>query len=501
MTETTSPYKTKEQVHNRAKDAIGKTMIELFEGSDTKANIKSKNFVGDAFEAWMKVPKNSRAEADLTEAGVELKATPYKLLKNGQKSAKERLVLNIINYMEEAKQTFETSSFKHKDELMELIFYQHNPGIPKTDWTFDEAILFSFPEKDLQIIKRDWETIHKYIVDGKAHELSEGATNYLAACTKGSSAASVREQPFSEVKAKQRAYSLKASYMTAILRDYVFGDKTDPAIRKAKFTESELRNVNYSTNSIASISELERESLDEIILEKLNRYKGKSLAELKALFNINRTSKQVPAIVIARMLGLTGNSANSAEEIKKSDIQIKTIPLKADGKIKESMSFPSFKFKEIIEEKFEDSDFYDELTKKFLFAVFQRINDQHPSDDEIIFKGAKLWFMNNDDLNTAQSVFEHTKQTIKDGVHLRLSGTRVFNNLPASSENPVAHVRPHAQKSMYVADRESDYLPFPAIWDEQPTNTEKYDPSNRYMPKMCFWLNSSYIQQQIQDLL
>lgn len=34
----------------------------------------------------------------MEEAGVELKATPFKKLKSGKYSAKERLVLNIINY-------------------------------------------------------------------------------------------------------------------------------------------------------------------------------------------------------------------------------------------------------------------------------------------------------------------------------------------------------------------------------------------------------------------
>ena len=150
-----SPYNTKEKVHNRAKDVIGIPMGEIYKENNieiTEKLTKSKNFIGDAFELWMKVPKNSRAEADIPEAGVELKATPYKLLKSGKKSAKERLVLNIINYMDEANKNFETSSFKHKDKLMELIFYCHNNDIPKEEWTFDEAIQFSFPEKDLKII-------------------------------------------------------------------------------------------------------------------------------------------------------------------------------------------------------------------------------------------------------------------------------------------------------------------------------------------------------------
>ena len=46
----------------------------------------------------------------MEEAGVELKATPFKS-KSGKYSAKERLVLNIINYEKVAEEQFEESSF------------------------------------------------------------------------------------------------------------------------------------------------------------------------------------------------------------------------------------------------------------------------------------------------------------------------------------------------------------------------------------------------------
>ena len=53
---------------------------------------------------------------------------------------------------------------------------------------------------------------------GKAHEISEGDTNYLGACTKGANADSVREQPFNSIVAKQRAFCLKpaTSYVLVI---------------------------------------------------------------------------------------------------------------------------------------------------------------------------------------------------------------------------------------------------------------------------------------------
>ena len=64
--------------------------------------------------------------------------------------------------------------------------------------------------------------------NGKAEEISEGDTNYLGACTKGANANSLREQPFSDVKAMQRAFCLKNSYMSYILNHYI-ANKTNTA--------------------------------------------------------------------------------------------------------------------------------------------------------------------------------------------------------------------------------------------------------------------------------
>src|SRR5690606_39110333 len=57
---------------------------------------------------------NSVSEPDFNEVGMELKCTPLKKLQSGEYRAKERLVLNIINYLEVIKEDFPRSSFYNK---------------------------------------------------------------------------------------------------------------------------------------------------------------------------------------------------------------------------------------------------------------------------------------------------------------------------------------------------------------------------------------------------
>ena len=223
-------YITKEAVLKRAQEVIG---IPLKDIDKTGRLSTGKGAIGTVIEeSWYGYSPNGESEPDFSEAGVELKVTPYIKGKKGDIRAKERLVCNIINYMEEYDKTFKTSAFWHKCETMLLMSYEHLKDVPKGEYKIDKAVLFSFPEEDLCIIENDWKIIIDKIRNGQAHLISEGDTMYLAACTKGATAASVRKQPFSDIPAKQRAYSLKSSYMTQVLNTYIFGNSVNERVIK-----------------------------------------------------------------------------------------------------------------------------------------------------------------------------------------------------------------------------------------------------------------------------
>ena len=109
-------YKTQEEILLRGDEAIGKTIRQI----DKYGRVDSdgiKGGIGHVIEeSWYGYNINSDAEPDFKEAGDELKVTGLIKDKTGYR-AKERLVLNIINYMEEAYTTFDTSSFWHKNKV------------------------------------------------------------------------------------------------------------------------------------------------------------------------------------------------------------------------------------------------------------------------------------------------------------------------------------------------------------------------------------------------
>jgi len=442
-------YHTKKDILLRGREIIG---IPLREIDKTNRLRTGKGAIGNIIEeSWFGYSINNESSADFENAGVELKVTPYVRTSRGIR-AKERLVCNIIDYMKEYKSDFSSSSFWKKCKTMLLMFYEHKDGIDKGDVTIDEVILFSFPSKDLMIIKRDWETIIAKIKCGKAHEISEGDTLYLGACTKGASSSTVRAQPFSDIPARQRAYSLKQSYMTYILNKYVFGNSVDEHI---------IKNPKL----------LRQKSFEEYILSKVRPFLGRTQKSLAQEFSLNINAKNINELILSRIFGVKGR-ISSTEEFQKASIVPKTIRVNTDGSITESMSFPAFIPNKLIFEEWDTSEFKQYLEQtKFLFVIFK-----FADNGSLVLENLMFWNIPQADLDEVGIVWKKTVDVLKSGVVFKQRGQRTFNNFPKASENNVAHVRPHARNK----------------------NDTFVLPDGRMMPKHCFWLNNTYIQKQIE---
>ena len=439
-------YTTEKKVLKRAQEAIG---IPLKKIDKTGRLSKGKGAIGTVIEeSWFGYSPNSESEPDFPEASVELKVIPYIKGKNGKIRAKERLVCNIINYMKEYDKDFNKSSFWHKNKKLLLMSYKHIKGVEKGEYKIDKAVLFSFPKEDCLIIENDWKIIMDKVRRGEAHLISERDTLYLAACTKGANSSSVRQQPFSDIPAKQRAYSLKSSYMTQILNRYIFGNAENERV-------------------IKDPKQLRTRSFEDIIIEKLRPYFGKTQKQLKKYFGVKTSSKNLNEVLLAKMLKIKGKISHT-DEFKKANIVPKTIRVKCNGKIKENMSLPTSNFKELSnEKKWEKSSLYQYLSStKFLFIVFKETNN-----GEYVFERVKLWQMSEADLQKIKSVWKKSKNIIQNGDN---DGKY---NFPRKSENKICHVRPHANNS-------DDTFCLP---------------NGKTITKQSFWLNNSYIEKQIKE--
>ena len=89
---------------------------EQYGVSDVAESKRNKGNLGQIIEEkFFHYACNSDSRADFHEAGVELKVTPYRINKDGSLSAKERLILTMIDYFQVVNEEFDESHFWKKD--------------------------------------------------------------------------------------------------------------------------------------------------------------------------------------------------------------------------------------------------------------------------------------------------------------------------------------------------------------------------------------------------
>ncbi|PKA99657.1 DNA mismatch repair protein MutH [Flavobacteriaceae bacterium MAR_2009_75] len=472
------PYDLEDPISIKAyaKHLENKSLRQLF-GDDLQNNYSGKGKLGQLLEElYFNYKPNSNSEPDFVEAGLELKTTPLKKISKGLVS-KERLVFNIINFEEEYKFSFENSSFWKKNKLLLLIFYLHEKEKLDIDYVFKIVRLWRFPATDLKIIIDDWKTIVAKIKAGKAHEISEGDTLYLGACTKGSTAEkSKRKQPFSKILAPQRAFSLKSKYLNFIIERSFNGDFELPPVNegyiKVLENQNDLLKNDYDDLVILSdsheavikdVSEYQKgQTFEDVIVEKFENYYGYSEQEIVYSFglDVNLKAKNKNYILARAILGVT---KQKIEEFEKAEIQLKTIKLAENGVLKESMSFAQIKFLEIINEEWEESYLYTTLTKRFFFVIFKK--DRHQVSR---LHKVKFWTMPYSDLIVAEEFWKNTKEKISQGE---------YNQFWKLKDHNVFHVRPKGVNSYDLMET----------------------PQGTMEKKKSYWLNSRYILKQISN--
>ena len=325
------------------------------------------------------------------------------------------------------------------------MFYLYEKDASKLDYLFKIVRLLSLlkevPSEDILQIQKDWQYIIDRVKNGKAHLLSEGDTFYLGACTKSALGTDLTDQAVPGApKAKPRAFSLKQSYLNYIIQD---------SLKMKIFTESL-----YKDKSV-------KRTIEEYVQDAFHPYIGKKATVLKdeLALNFNKKPKNYYQILAKMILGV---KKKRVLEFEKANITMKVIALEPSGKLRESISFPYFDYREIVDEDWEESGLYQQLSsKRFLFVIFQKVDS-----GDAVLKEVKFWNFPIEAMDTAKEVWERTVKQIKN---------EKYDEFVKISDNMMLHVRPHARNSQ---DR-------------------ILTPSGNMEFKRSFWLNAKFIQDQI----
>lgn len=446
-------------IFEHSKGLIGHTLRDF--APDDYQGRKGKGGLGEMVEEiFFGYDKNSNPDADFSVAGVELKCTPLKKNKKDELLIKERLVCGMIDYVEEAKKDFEHSHFYEKCRIILLLFYLHIAKIHQLDLKFLFSVLWQLPEKDLLIIRNDYQIIHNKIVNGLAHTLTEGDTMYLAACRKGSKGSDVKKQYNSDILAPTRAFSLKAAYMRTIL-DFVKNSGQNAVCNFDLPVE----------NQIVDINELRQHTFDELILGRFAPYLGKNEQQLAEIFELD-LSKGSKSKFFQIANAIAGNrqcsNVNQSEEFRKSGLMMKTIRVQANGRIKEAMSFENINYQEVYDnDDWVESRLYEIFTSRFLFVFFQ---EQTANQGDFVLDKVFFWTMPPEDLRFAQLYWDNIRNNV-------INNAILPENFWSGKLHQKFHVRPKGRNGDDWAD----------------------NPNGGKCKKYCYWFNNEYITKIVND--
>ncbi len=452
---------SEEEILEITKKAMHKTFGDF--GLDDSYNGRNKGGLGGFVEENVfKYSANSDDNPDFIDAGIELKVTPIKQNQNGTLSSKERLVLNMINYKSEATKDFKTSSFYHKNRRLLIWFYLYSMGVHPSNFEITDYYLLEF-ENSLQykVIERDWNIIHNKIVKGRAHEISESDTEFLAACTKGANSKVLVEQFGTDIKAKPRAYSFKSSFMTYIYRNMVHN--IAPYL------------------SIVSEDEWMKNPLEEIYKEKMSIYHGMTQQQLKRRFHIDSNPKHLNYMLAQGMLGLQKGQETTAE-LEIAGITFRTITIDKNGRPTEGMPFGEFEFDELVNTPWDESYIREDFVDlKMMIFVFKEI------DGKISFDRIHFWNCPNSVVDgKVKKMHEECAEMVRNGTAFYFNEKhQVRDRFPKEKRNGngVCHVRPHTRVSATHYD-----LPVP----DRETGITSYT-------RQSFWFNKDFVQKILEE--
>lgn len=407
-------------------------------------------------ELYFGIKNNSDSEPDIFESGIEIKSAQVKFTSKNIKVFKERLKISSISYDSSFNYVnlFDSPLWRKIEKIL-LILFIYRKGEDRLDNICDFADLLIFPEEDIAQFAKDWEILKKLVQNNRANEITEGLTFYLSANTSGRNSKDLVNAP-GGLRVKRRAFSLKSTYLNEL-----FNYK--PPKLKAK---------------IGIIKSKQNKTLEQTVIEELNKYQGKSCQQICELFKVDYTSLNKAKDYFSKVsklinkLILSDISEDSSEipfekfeQFNKAGVIIKTVALEKTGNLKEAMSFPAIKWVELAEEdEWEESQLYDFISRKFLFYVYKKnLQNKNPT-----FLKAFFWSMPQGDIDKMQYLWENTKEKV-----LR----NEYDSFLSSTQHSVGHVRPHAKNAK----------------DKAPT------PQNTMEKKKSFWLNSKYVLEVIKQ--
>lgn len=441
-------FNTIDELLKYTENIKGHTFRDFDKDGKLEENLKrNKGALGQTIEeGFYGYSVNNSAKADFDNLGIELKVTGFIRNKNGTISAKERLVLSKIDYNSIVNEEFDFSKLLFKNRKLLIIWYEYEKDKSPADFVIQDFQLYDMDEQgDITIIKNDFEIIKQKVVIGEAHELSEGLTSYLGACPKGINSLDVTNQPNSPEMAMRRAYALKNSYMTGVLRSIKFAFEAD--------------GVQYKT-------------IEEYVFAQVSKFIGKTQSDIYEEIFKNKYEARIPKnlnkMISDKIIGKDVDLPEKNPLFSKTNYVIKNIPVDKHNYPLERMSFRNLVLSEF-EEEWENSrwkNYFEEVT----FIVLLYVGNSKIKNGFRIFKDIKKITFNAEDVE----LFGRTYNMVREAIQMHDISKLPY---PKAIDGQILEIAPKGQKNDDAYNRFFD----------------------RDVTKVCFMIDKDFIFKKLNE--
>jgi DNA mismatch repair endonuclease MutH len=420
---------------------MGDIVGARFTASEAK---RGKGEVGAAIEHFFGIPSNPRQEADFPSAGIELKVVP--LLRSAQGiRVKERTVISMIGYDGLMLETWDSASVRKKLKIL-FLFFEHLPDQPKSNFPIRGILLWEPDQATESFIHADWDRVFTKVRQGAAHLLSESDGRILGPCTKGPNAGVLRPQPFGDELATSRAFALKPVFTLELYQRLVRGRKEESLV------------ADKVTSPTAEF--------EERLLQRFSVFEGRTVSDVADELGVPPSKAKSYAAQVTRRAFGAKDFRSPIREFAAMGITPRIIRIDSNLMPYEALSFPAFRYMELLQETWEDSDLLSRI--EYMLIVPVHGETKETPQTECRFGHPFFWRPSASELETIRQEWEIYRLEIREG--------RAAHLTPASKTAAI-HVRPHARSAADV------------------------DLAPRVGPvvKKSFWLNRSFLQQLLRS--
>lgn len=491
--------------------AIGKTLGQIDEmGSHqflrTESNTKITGIAGDVIEqSLFKYKRDSLQECDIEIDGLltELKTTGVRIPKSELKlakssspnkyslyyKAKEGISITRVTLEPTIQTDFQTSHFWQKAERLLLVLYEYKsydvvPASEYKDFLLVGWFINKFTETEKNQLRGDWEIVRDYLLpfyqenEPETRRLKlQGFTHLLRPkLLLIELVPGYKRKPNGSYQSPR--YRLKKTFVDYIVKGY--------------FDKSRISKEISLTESFSSFKEL-----DERCHEISNQYAGKTLIELKNIFNLteNISTKNFGAICIIHMFGANCSRLNQISDFTKAGIIAKTITLTISGNKTEDMKLAKIDFGEWADRNidFEESLIYNYFCEhSFLCPIFCESEKINPAKTQ--FLGFKRFAFDD------EFIEDEVKKTWKDSRYLIYSNSLKWEFEYDKLGNPIKN-KSGSYKGAPNFPKSKDYNVFFRGGANDSREEARSESVNgiKMLPQY-FWLSGTYISEKLKSL-